>query len=104
MFLALLYRAKYDTKKMLILTSHDMLKEQLIEEISALTDDDKIWFEVKSDFRKHEFSAVLIDEVDVWGSENACVFLRNGELGGMKLLNNIARVHMFTATITDVLK
>ena len=89
---------------MLILTSDDMFKAQLIEEILALTDDKEIWLETKREFKKHEFYAILIDEVDVWSSDNACIFLENDELARIMLLDNISWVQMFTATITDLLK
>ncbi len=75
MLLALLYRSKYPKKKVLILTTDAMLKDQLVEEITNLTDDKDIWFDIVRDVSKTEFSAVLVDEIDVWALDNAIVFL-----------------------------
>jgi hypothetical protein len=47
----------------------------LVEEITNLTDDKDIWFDIVRDISKTEFSAVLVDEIDVWALNNAIVFL-----------------------------
>ncbi len=71
MLLDLLYRFKYPFNKLLIIASDEISKDQLIALITALTDENKILFDTK---KKNEFSALLIDEVDVWCLDNAYLF------------------------------
>ena len=55
MLLKLFYRSKYPKKKVLILTTDAMLKDQLVEEITNLTDNKDIWFDIVKDVSKTEF-------------------------------------------------
>ena len=49
------------------------------------------------------FSAIIVDEADLWVANNACRFIEN-DLAGLYLLRNAKRAHLMTATVTPFMQ
>ena len=99
MLLALYYRAKHPMKRVVILTTSELLVKQLTSELKPFVNEDT---EIVIDTEllpNAKPSVVIVDEADLWVAENACVF-HGDELAGLYCLRNAGKAHLLSATIT----
>ena len=98
----LLWKQTYKGKKIIVITSNELLKDQLQDELKTFTDTDDVpVFLPKEVSFKLDDCVVVIDEADQSLSDGVLVFGADNTLKGLRSLKHAKRVFAYSATWTE---